>query len=116
VERNALQAALVARAEQWRWGSLWWRGQREGGLAKLLTGAPVALPETWIEEVNQAQTEVELAALRRSVQRGQPYGEAGWVQRLAKRLGLERTLRPVGRPRKTGQQPKKRGGERENGS
>jgi putative transposase len=75
VERNAFPA-LWWRAEQWRWGSLWWRGQREGGLAELLTDAPVAVPERWIEEVNQAQTEAELAALRRSVQRGQPQGEA----------------------------------------
>jgi hypothetical protein len=36
----------------------------------------------------------ELAGLRRSVQRGQPYGEVGWAQRLASRLGLESTLRP----------------------
>ena len=116
VERNALRAALVPRAEPWRWGSLWRRGRCEEGLAELLQEGPVALPGKWIEQVNEPQTEAELAALRRSVQRSQPYGEAGWVRRLASRLGLESTLRPLGRPRKAAQQGKKKKGQRENGS
>ena len=36
---------------------------------------------------------------RVSVQRGRPFGEDGWVQRMAKRFGMEATLRPRGRPR-----------------
>ena len=39
VERNALRAGLVERAEDWRWGSLWhWanrRKAREGGMPEL---------------------------------------------------------------------------------
>jgi len=42
----------------------------------------------------------ELEAIRRSVKRGSPFGEASWVERTAKRLGLESTLRPQGRPKK----------------
>jgi putative transposase len=103
VERNALRAALVARAEQWRWGSLWQRCHGGAGLPVVVQPGPVALPEDWIEEVNRPQAEAELAALRRSVQRGQPYGEASWVRRLAGKLGLESTLRPRGRPPKGGQ-------------
>jgi putative transposase len=41
-----------------------------------------------------------LAALRRSVARGCPFGNESWMERTAKRLGLEATLRPQGRPRK----------------
>jgi putative transposase len=43
----------------------------------------------------------ELAALRKSVARGAPYGSEAWVRRTVKRLGLESTIRPRGRPRKT---------------
>ncbi len=42
--------------------------------------------------------EAELEAIRRSVQRGQPYGGDVWVRSTAKRLGLEHTLRNRDRP------------------
>jgi putative transposase len=50
--------------------------------------------------VNEALTSAEVAALRRSVQRGTPYGPPVWVEKTARRLGLEATLRPRGRPSK----------------
>ena len=55
----------------------------------------------WVEHVNGPQTEAELAAVRRSVQRGNPFGETLWSEEMARRLGLESTLRPHGRPKKT---------------
>ena len=115
VERNALRAGLVLRAEDWRFGSLWQRGRRGEGLLELAEG-PVALPARWIEEVNRPQSEAELAALRRSVQRGQPYGEESWVRRVAGRLGLQSTLRPRGRPRQAAPASGKPGAAPEKGS
>jgi putative transposase len=53
-----------------------------------------------VKLVNTAQREAELAALRRSVQRGCPFGEALWSDQMVRRLGLEMTIRPHGRPRK----------------
>jgi putative transposase len=50
--------------------------------------------------VNRPQTEAELAALRVSVQRGRPFGDHAWLDRVAAELGLESTIRPRGRPRK----------------
>ena len=97
VERNALRANLVQRAEDWRWSSLWHRVQ--GGAAALDEG-PVALPRDWRRTFSRLQTEAELAALRRSVVRGVPFGEESWQERTAKRLGLESTLSARGRPRK----------------
>jgi putative transposase len=41
-----------------------------------------------------------LKALRRSTQGGTPFGATAWQQATAKRLGLESTLRPPGRPRR----------------
>jgi putative transposase len=101
VERNALRAHLVARAEQWRWSSLWQRRRQHTALSELLHAWPLPEPENWGRLVNQAQTRGELAALRRAVVRGNPFGSASWQQRTAKRLGLEYTLRPRGRPKKT---------------
>jgi putative transposase len=102
VEGNALRAKLVRRAEAWRWGSLWQRQQEPRPEKWILSDWPLALPANWVQKVNRAQTEAELEAVRRSVQRGQPYGAEAWAKRVALRLGLESTLRARGRPRKQG--------------
>jgi hypothetical protein len=39
--------------------------------------------------VNQPQSEAELAAIRRSIQRGQPFGGDAWRQKVSRQLGLE---------------------------
>ena len=99
VERNPLRAGLVDEAEAWRWSSLWHRVQ--GGGAGLLDDGPLPLPRAWRRHVQSPQSEAELAAVRRSVVRGVPFGETSWQQRTAKRLGLQSTLRPRGRPWKS---------------
>jgi putative transposase len=99
VERNALRAGLVRQAEDWHWSSLWRRAAGQG--LGLLDDGPTPLPAGWLGHVNGAETEAELAALRRSVARGRPFGDGPWVEWTAKRLGLESTLRCQGRPRKT---------------
>jgi putative transposase len=100
VERNPLRANLVVRAEMWRWSSLC--SYREPGPMPWLHPGPVPRSADWLEHVNQPQTEAELERLRRSVQRGSPYGAEQWVNDTAARLGLVSTLRPGlgGRPRK----------------
>jgi putative transposase len=98
VERNALRANLVARAEDWRWGSLWRR--QHGDTPVHLHEWPVAMPTNWVDLVNAPQTEAELEALRRAVVRNSPFGTEGWCEQTARQLGLQATLRPRGRPRK----------------
>ena len=98
VERNALRARLVRQAENWRWSSLWHRHHAESEM--VLADWPLARPRNWTQLVNEAQTELELKALRQAVVRGTPFGEEGWVVRTARRLGLESTLHPRGRPKK----------------
>jgi hypothetical protein len=44
-------------------------------------------------------TELELDAVRRSAPRGQPLGDEGWVEWIARRLHLKSTMRQRGRPR-----------------
>jgi putative transposase len=67
--------------------------------------APVAKPEPWHEWVDRLETEAELTALRRSMARGVPFGAGSWQRQTAKRLGLESSLRPVGRPPKSEKVP-----------
>jgi putative transposase len=98
VERNALRAGLVRRAQDWRWCSLW--RQLHGDEDSLLSNRPIDVPADWVRRVNRAQSSAELQALRRSVNRGTPDGSNGWQARMAKRLAGGFTLRPRGRPRK----------------
>jgi putative transposase len=97
VERNALRANLVERADAWRWSSLWRRVQ--GDEEQLLDAGPVPLPRGWRRSVQRTETAAELAALRKSVVRGVPFGVPRWQERTAERLDLQSTLRPRGRPR-----------------
>ena len=98
VERNPLRAGLVARAEEWVWSSL--REWLQPPLLPWLDPGPVARHAEWLDYVAMPHTESELAALRRSVERGSPYGSMAWMERTAVEFGLESTLNPPGRPYK----------------
>ena len=103
VERNALRAKLVERAEDWEWGSLAWRRIRQPPVA--LTESPAPLPSYWRQLVNEPQTAAELAEIRACVNRQRPFGDEDWVALQARELGLERTLRSVGRPSRSSRVP-----------
>lgn len=100
VERNALRAGLVERAEDWRWSSLWRWLQKSEPNPTLLSSWPVARLPNWLARVNEALTDKELEAVRHCARRGAPLGDQNWVESIARRLGLESTLQPRGRPRK----------------
>jgi putative transposase len=100
VERNAVRARLVRKAQNWRWCSLWRRERGSPEERGLLAEWPVARPSDWLRWVNQPQTEKELEAVRQSVRRGRPFGDPDWQARTAKRLHLEFTFRQRGRPKK----------------
>ena len=98
VERNALRANLVEQAEDWDWTSL--KLRRDKAPPNFLVPGPVGLPRNWRQLVNKPLTEAELTALRNSVNRGAPFGSSEWISKTAKKLGLESSIRPRGRPRK----------------
>ena len=50
--------------------------------------------------VNAPVSERELEALRICVNRGQPYGDEQWTEKIAEQQGVWHTLRPISRPRK----------------
>ena len=75
VERNALRADLVPRAEKWAWGSLSrWLANSEMD-PTLLTPWPIPRPPDWQSKVNADLSAAELTAIRRCVNRGSPFGD-----------------------------------------
>ena len=100
VERNPLRANLVKSADQWRWSSLYRWCHGKPAEQCLLSSWPIRRSAGWLDHVNQPQTEAELTALRRSVNRGSPFGDETWATKATSKLGLEITRRPRGRPPK----------------
>ena len=100
MERNALTAGLVERAQDWRWCSLWARDRGDDKLRGILSAWPVERPADWVRHVNRPLTLKEHERVRLSIDRGRPFGAEQWVARTVRRLGLEHTVRPEGRPRK----------------
>jgi len=97
VERNPVRANLVRSAADWNWSSISASRSKPRIVA---TPAPVSKPEGWLEFVDAPQSPAELDALRRCTQRNAPFGSTPWVRETAESLGLEASVRNLGRPRK----------------
>lgn len=98
VEHNPRRAKLVKRAEKWKWCSLPGWVNRDPFLYR---GKPSVRGRNWLERVNAPLPAGELERIRHAVARGCPFGDPEWTMATARRLGLESSLRPIGRPRKT---------------
>ena len=96
VERNALKANLVGRAEEWRWGSLAARLASDNAERPALSGWSIERPRDWRVRVNRPFGREEEEAVLRSMQRGQPFGGPEWQAEVAARLGPESWFRPLG--------------------
>ncbi len=100
IERNALRAKLIPRAEDWHWSSLW---RRMYGTEKdkiLLTEWPINVPSDYLQWVNEEETQEMLDQIRGAIRRGSPFGKEEWVQKIVEQFHLGSTLRSRGRPRK----------------
>ena len=96
VERNALRGGLVAKAEEWEFGSLY--ANCTNCHAIPLHEWPILRPANWIEFVNRTQDQADLDDLRVTLRRNQPIGDPNWQKAVAPFAGL--TMRPIGRPKK----------------
>ena len=100
VERNAMSGGLCKQPDQWRYGSLWRWKHGSTNEKKLLAPWPIARQSNWIDWVNMALSKKEQEQLSWCIKRGCPFGDEGWVESIARRLKLESTMRPRGRPKK----------------
>jgi len=94
VERNPVRGGLVERAEQWRWSSAGTRGSVP------VHAWPMERPAEWLHVVNEGETNEQLSMVRRSVTKGQPFGNPMWVEQMVAQCNLGVTLRGRGRPKK----------------
>jgi len=69
VEANACRAGLVARAEDWKWGSLW---ERVTSGRSLLAPSRRPMPRDWTGIVNRMARDSDYDTFRRAVKRGRP--------------------------------------------
>ncbi len=97
VEANPVRSHLVNLAEDWLWSS------HKETIGKrnhyLIDRIPIELPANWDKRVNESMEEKDLEQLRQSIKRQSPYGASEWQSMISKQLGLESTLRPIGRPK-----------------
>lgn len=95
VEANPARHKLVSRAQDWEWSSL---GCGKPVVAELLSAWPLERPAGWTRLVNQLLPETERQRIKSSLERGQPLGDERWTRQAARRLNLQFTLNPRGRP------------------
>jgi putative transposase len=103
VERNPVRAKMVRRAENYTWSSaaahcgvqedtvlttkVYWRKQFEA----------IGDWSAWLAE---GDLEIEMATIRRNVEKGLPCGSDRFIRKLEKRVGRILQYRPLGRPKK----------------
>ena len=99
IEANPLHAAIVDNPNNYFWSSFAARNlEKPFGLSD----GPVVLPANWPQLVNRNITRKDRDRICHSITRGTPLGDTSWIERTAAKLSLESTLRPRGRPKKSG--------------
>ncbi len=97
VERNALRANLVKKAENWDFSSLSRRLSKSENKKKLLSPWPIPEPSDYLSFVNTSMSENEVEVIRYSVNRGKPFGSDEWSSTMVDRFKLMSTIRKKGR-------------------
>jgi len=100
VESNPLRAGIVKSSLDWDYSSLALRNGADKGDLKLSAG-PVRLPAGWNRQVDVLPEENVSAMIDNCIKRGCPCGNSRWTKTTAQKLGLQMTMRPRGRPKKS---------------
>ena len=100
VERNPVstKSVPVRKAQKWPWSSV---GIPASDFETVkIHPCPVKKRKAWLDQVNKPLSKTEQEAVQVSLVRGSPFGTSVWKKRIGKRLGLESSMRPIGRPKK----------------
>ncbi|MEM9409931.1 MAG: transposase [Planctomycetota bacterium] len=100
VERNALRANLVEKAEDWEWSSAYLRRLRQSERPIWLKlPKSLSLPRNWRSLVNKPLNERESEAIQIAFAADRRTEIRNGQLKSAARLGMQSTLRALGRPR-----------------
>ena len=115
IETNPVRAKMVSAADGYRWSSYAAHGLGKADELldpldeyEAMAAYPAVRCRRWKAYVHQTPSEAESASIRRSNETGLPFGKSNWVNRLAKQLNLNLTIRPRGRPKKQVVKPTKK--------
>jgi putative transposase len=103
VERNPVRAAMVRRAEDYRWSSAAPHcGIRSDGLLDLESSwsEKFSAMKDWSAWLAEGDEEEELRTVRRNIEKGLPCGSDNFIEALGGQVGRLLDYRPQGRPRK----------------
>jgi len=107
IEANPLRAKVVTDPALYRWSSFPRHGLgRDDPLVdsfpewEELGRTEAERRRRWRAKVRAAQNQAELTTVRSSLRSGRPLGAPEWTEQMAKRLNIDLTPRPRGRPRK----------------
>lgn len=81
VEQNPLQAGLVAKAQDWKWGSLWRRENGSDKEKRMLSEWPIDYPTNYSDLVNSIDVR-EASIIELHEKRNISYGEEGWFKNI----------------------------------
>ncbi len=98
--KQSAPAKVVARAEDYRWSSLWVRSHGTPEQKSILSPWRTGRPTEWLQRVNAVLTPKERGAWRLSLETSRPFGGDAWTMKLVSQLGLEHTSGREGRPKR----------------
>ena len=79
VERNAVRAHLVERAQNWPFSSI---SEQWDPDWPPIHAWPLPRPANWLDHVNEEEPPLELDKLRAAIKRSTPYGSTEWREKL----------------------------------
>jgi putative transposase len=98
VEANPLRAKIVKDAIDYKYSSTY---NRINDTKDIIDNPPINLPKNWNEFINEKESQVNLDIIRNSINRQAPLGAKNWQEKIVKEYGLESTINPRGRPKKS---------------
>ena len=100
IEANPLRGELVKNAIDWTWSSYATHiGKLTDDKPLTICKSPRPLPDNWAKLVHKSIPESETQTIKNAIKRGRPVGATNWITKTADALGLEATLKPIGRPK-----------------
>ncbi len=102
IESHPKRSSYCDSVLDWKWSSAYRRSMAastDKPMDTIVSSPPLALPGDWPRVLDEELPNEILSKVIRSIERGCPFGDDAWIVRTAKKMALESTIRPRGRPK-----------------